>query len=158
MVTDCDGVLTDGCAWYSDSGEAMKRFSLRDGMGVERLRKLAGIETAIITGESTLTVKRRAEKLRIQNLFQGISDKGECLTQLASQLGLELNEIAYIGDDVNDLSAIKLCGLSAAPADAFEGITQTVDYLTQRKGGDGAFREFAELIIHSQTEKTDSNE
>lgn len=158
VVTDCDGVLTDGCAWYSDAGEAMKRFSLRDGMGVERLRKLAGIETAIITGENTQSVRRRAEKLNIKYLYQGISDKSECLTDLASKLGLALSEIAYIGDDVNDLPAIDICGFSGAPSDAFEDITEKVDYITLRSGGNGAFREFAEFIIKAQIENKDSDE
>jgi len=153
LVTDCDGVLTDGCAWYDSSGEAMKRFSMRDGMGVERLRKIASIETAIITGENSMAVKRRAEKLGITLLFQGIDDKGACLQLLARQLGLKLVEIAYIGDDVNDLPAIKLAGLTAAPADAFEGVVPFVDYITLRTGGNGAFREFAELIIESKNQK-----
>lgn len=150
VATDCDGVLTDGCAWYSDAGEALKRFSLRDGMGVERLRKLANIETAIITGENSPIVRRRAEKLGIRLVFQGIDNKGECLQMLARQQGLKLAEVAYIGDDVNDLPAIELCGFSAAPADAFETVAPVVDYITLRTGGNGAFREFAELIINAK--------
>lgn len=147
LFTDVDGVLTDGGVYYSDQGEAMKKFSLRDGMGVERLRKLTGIQIGIITGENSPIVQRRAEKLKITELHLGIKDKEALLTDRAKTLGLEWDEIAYIGDDLNDLAVMKRVGFCAAPADAEEDIIEIAHYTCKRKGGEGAFREFCELLI-----------
>src|ERR1051326_366135 len=102
LLTDVDGVLTDNGVYYSEQGEVMKRFSIRDGMGVERLRKLAGVETGIVTGELSPSVARRAEKLQITELHLGIKDKPGRLHELMERKGITWEEIAYIGDDVND--------------------------------------------------------
>jgi 3-deoxy-D-manno-octulosonate 8-phosphate phosphatase (KDO 8-P phosphatase) len=148
VLTDCDGVLTDGAVWVSERGEAMKRFSLRDGMGVERLRD-AGIATAIVTRERSPIVARRADKLQVA-LHEGIRDKGAALPRLLAASGVRLDQAAYIGDDVNDLEAILDLsgeGLTAAPADAFAAVTAAVHYRCTTRGGDGAFREFAEWML-----------
>ncbi len=147
VITDCDGVLTDAGCYYDANGELLKRFSLRDGMGVERLRNELNIETAIMTGENSEPVKRRAEKLKIEELYLFIKDKEACLGDFIKKHELSLEEIAYIGDDYNDLKVIELAGLSACPNDAVEKIKQVSDYICVTRGGYGAFREFAELII-----------
>lgn len=147
LFTDVDGVLTDAGVYYSDTGEALKKFSLRDGMGVERLRKLTEVQIGIITGEQSDIVKRRAEKLKIEELHLGIKDKLSLLKERAKSIGIALEEVAYIGDDMNDLEVIEQVGLAAAPADAVEEIKDRVHYTCRAKGGEGAFREFCELII-----------
>jgi 3-deoxy-D-manno-octulosonate 8-phosphate phosphatase (KDO 8-P phosphatase) len=153
LITDVDGVLTDAGVYYSSEGEQLKRFSIRDGMGVERLHNICDVETAIITGETSGSVVKRAEKLKISKLFLGIKQKEPVLFEILSQYNLEAQEVAYIGDDVNDMEVMRHCGLKAAPADAMEQIKTMVDYVTKNNGGHGAFREFAELIIHAKTKK-----
>jgi len=151
LITDCDGVLTDGGVYYGANGEENKKFNMRDGMGVERLRKLAGIETAIITGEKSPSVVARAEKLNITELHLFAKNKPEVLREIMIRLELKAEEVAYIGDDYNDAEVLKMVGLSAAPADALPGIRNMVDYVCHNNGGDACFREFSELIIEAQT-------
>ncbi|MGE5680073.1 MAG: KdsC family phosphatase [Bacillota bacterium] len=150
VLTDSDGVLTDTGVYYSESGEAMKRFSIRDGMGVERLKRLTGISTGIITGENSEAVKRRAEKLDIFDLYLYCKDKAAELKKILLEKKLDSHEIAYIGDDVNDLEIISKAGLSACPNDAVIEVKEVVDFICENKGGNGAFREFAELIISAK--------
>ncbi len=147
LLTDVDGVLTDNGVFYGEGGEVLKRFSIRDGMGVERLRKLAGIETGIITGEMSPSVARRAEKLHITELHLGIKDKLGRLNEIMERLGIGWEAIAYIGDDVNDLEVLEKAGISACPADAMEQVSGIVHYHCVERGGYGAFREFAEWLI-----------
>lgn len=147
LLTDCDGVLTDGGVYYSANGEELKKFNLRDGMGVERLRKLCNIDTGIITGENSAIVSRRGEKLQMKHVYLGIKDKKQRLGEILLENSLTVEEIAYIGDDMNDLEVIQKAGLTAAPADAVSLIKQSVHYICSAKGGEGAFREFAEWII-----------
>lgn len=151
LLTDCDGVLTDNGVYYSARGEEMKRFSFRDGMGVERLRKLAQIETGIITGEDSEIVKQRADKLKIEEYYPGVKDKFSKVKELCKQWNITLDEIAYIGDDVNDYEIMKLVGLTACPCDAFTSIQEIANIVTESKGGQGAFRDFAEILIHFNT-------
>jgi 3-deoxy-D-manno-octulosonate 8-phosphate phosphatase (KDO 8-P phosphatase) len=149
VLSDIDGVLTDGGVYYSARGEELKRFSLRDGMGVERLRN-AGIATAFITREHSPIVARRAEKLGIEQVLLGIKDKGAAVAELAQKSGLAPGELAYIGDDVNDLEAIEFVaaeGLTAAPHDALPAVIEAVQYRCRAEGGHGAFRDFAEWIL-----------
>lgn len=151
LITDCDGVLTDAGVFYTAHGEEMKRFSLRDGMGVERLRKLAKVEVGIVTGENSLPVARRASKLDITELHLGCKDKVRNLLSIAEKNGLRLDEIAFIGDDMNDEAVMQMVGLSGCPADAMQEIKNIADYCCRNYGGHGAFREFAELIISAKT-------
>lgn len=151
LLTDCDGVLTDAGVYYSEHGEEMKRFSMRDGMGVERLRKLAKVEVGIITGENSLPVARRASKLQITELHLGCKNKLSTLRHIADSYQLGLAEIAFIGDDMNDEAVLQLVGLSACPADAMQEIKDIADYRCRNYGGHGAFREFAEFIIKAKT-------
>jgi 3-deoxy-D-manno-octulosonate 8-phosphate phosphatase (KDO 8-P phosphatase) len=147
VLTDNDGVLTDTGVFYSDQGEMLKRFSIRDGMGVERLRSILKIETGIITGELSGSVKMRAEKLQIKELYLGAKDKSSLLKEILTKNNLKGENIAFIGDDVNDIELIKIVGLTASPSDGMLDVRNIVDYVCEEKGGHGAFREFAELII-----------
>ena len=147
VLTDNDGVLTDTGVYYSEKGEELKRFSIRDGMGVERLKKLVNIKTVIITGELSGSVKKRAEKLKIDEFYLGAKVKESLLVEILNNNNLKPENIAFIGDDVNDIKLIKTVGLTAAPSDAMQDILEIVDYICEHKGGNGAFREFAELLI-----------
>jgi YrbI family 3-deoxy-D-manno-octulosonate 8-phosphate phosphatase len=147
ILTDVDGVLTDTGIYYSNDGEALKRFSIRDGMGVERLRKYAGIETVIITGENSGAVKSRAEKLKITEFYLGVKNKEEVLEIIKKKNNVEKENIAYIGDDSNDYEIMQLVGFTATPADGMSFIKEISDYVCETKAGYGAFREFAELIL-----------
>jgi 3-deoxy-D-manno-octulosonate 8-phosphate phosphatase (KDO 8-P phosphatase) len=151
LLTDCDGVLTDAGVYYGEAGEVLKKFNIRDGMGVERLRNLTGIETGIITGELSPSVAKRAEKLKITQLYLGIKDKPAVLRHVMSSLDLQGSQIAYIGDDANDLEIMDLVGFTASPADGLWFVREKVDYVCQAEGGKGCFREFAELIISVQS-------
>jgi 3-deoxy-D-manno-octulosonate 8-phosphate phosphatase (KDO 8-P phosphatase) len=149
VLTDSDGVLTDCGVYYSDAGEALRRFSVRDGMGVERLRD-AGVATAIITRERSGAVERRAAKLQLPHLFLGVRDKAAQLPAVLAATGLGLDALAYIGDDVNDLeimAAIGERGLTAAPADAMPEVRAACHHLCAARGGHGAFRDFAEWLL-----------
>ena len=152
VLTDSDGVLTDTGVYYGESGEAFKRFSIRDGMGVERLRD-RGVETAIMTGETSGSVRTRAEKLRMRHLYLGVKDKRARLAAVLEETGLTPGEIAYIGDDVNDLgimAAIAPHGITAAPGDAVAEVARTVHFRCTARGGCGAFREFAEWLLSNR--------
>ena len=151
VLTDCDGVLTDAGVYYSSQGEEMKRFSIRDGMGVERLRKLIDVPTGIITGETSGSVVRRAEKLKIKELHLGIKDKPPVFQDILQRHNLKAEEVAYIGDDVNDLEVLRMAGFAACPADALPAVRNCVHYVCKSPGGHGAFRELAELIIDSRS-------
>lgn len=147
VLTDCDGVLTDTGVYYAETGEVMKRFSIRDGMGIERLRNLVNIETGIITGEVSGSVKSRANKLKIKELHLGIKNKVEVLKKILKRKKLRTENIAFIGDDMNDFEIMKIVGLAACPQDALDDIKKISHYVCKNRGGYGAFREFAELII-----------
>jgi len=153
VLTDCDGVLTDTGVYYSNRGEEMKKFSIRDGMGVERLRKLLDIETGIITGEVSGSVKMRAKKLGIKELHLGVKNKVLVLNKMLRQKNLIPENIAFIGDDVNDLEIMNHVGLTACPFDAIEEVKNLSDYVCVNRGGNGAFREFAELIIKTNLKR-----
>ena len=150
FATDVDGVLTDAGMYYSESGDELKKFNTRDGMGIKLLQK-AGLTTAIITQESTKLVTRRGQKLAIPEVHQGVYDKLAVLRGLADRYGWTMKQVAYMGDDVNDLEALKAAGLSAAPADAVPSVLAAVRYRCRKKGGEGAVREVADMIISAQT-------
>lgn len=150
VLTDVDGVLTDGGVYYSARGEEMKRFNIRDGMGVERLLNV-GVACGIVTGELSESVKRRAEKLHISELHLGVKDKLPCVEAIARRLDLPLERIAYIGDDVNDLAVLERVGLAACPADALQLVRDKVALVCRAPGGFGAFRELAEFILTAKS-------
>lgn len=146
VITDIDGVWTDGGMYYTAQGDAMKKFSVRDGWGVAMLR-LHGIETVIMTGENMEIVTQRARKLRIGHCYLGVENKLRLAERLCGELHISLRDIAFIGDDINDLPLLRSVGFSAAPAGASDYIQREVHYVTNTPGGRGAFREFVEKIL-----------
>ena len=149
FATDVDGVLTDAGMYYSESGDEWKKFNTRDGMGIKLLQR-AGLVTAIVTQERTRLVARRAEKLAIPELHQGIMHKLTVVREMAERHGLTLRQVAYIGDDVNDIETLKAVGFSASPADGLPQVLRVVDYVCRKNGGEGAVREIAEMILAAQ--------
>jgi len=147
VLTDCDGVLTDGAVYCSSRGEELLRFSRRDGMGVERLRGAGDLVVGLVSREASPIVEARARKLGLDEVHCRVTDKRAAIAAIAARRGLSLEEVAYIGDDVNDLDALRAVGLSAAPADAEAEVLACVDVVTDRRGGHGAFRDLAELIL-----------
>lgn len=146
VITDIDGVWTDGGMYYDQTGNEWKKFNTSDSAGVLFLN-LLNIPFAIITGEDTEIVKRRAEKLKVKHLFMGVKDKIAVATKLCEELEITLDEVAYIGDDINDILLLEKVGISAAPGNAPTYIKNKVDFVTKTKGGEGAFREFVECIF-----------
>jgi YrbI family 3-deoxy-D-manno-octulosonate 8-phosphate phosphatase len=148
LCVDVDGVLTDAGMYYGPDGEVLKRFNTRDGMGLERVRQ-AGVAVAIISGEDSAIVHARAAKLKIDDVFCGASDKRVAIAELCLRHGLRLEQVAFIGDDLNDLGALACVGFPCAVADAAPEVKAAAAYVTQRRGGDGAVREVCELLIQA---------
>ncbi len=149
FATDVDGVLTDAGLYYSESGDEWKKFNARDGMGMKLLQQ-AGIIVSIVTQERTKLVARRAENLAISEVHQGVMDKLTLVRAMAVRYGLTLEQVAYIGDDINDFETLKAVGFSAAPADGVPQVLAAVDYVCLKKGGKGAVREMIEMILQAQ--------
>jgi 3-deoxy-D-manno-octulosonate 8-phosphate phosphatase (KDO 8-P phosphatase) len=147
LVMDVDGTLTDGCIYIGAEGEVMKAFHVQDGYAIAHLLPKLGITPVIITGRSSRIVEKRASELKITHLHQGISDKLAKLKEVAAQLGVSSDEIAYIGDDLNDLDCIRYCGHTACPADAVPEVLRSVDYICKRNGGRGAVREYISTLL-----------
>jgi 3-deoxy-D-manno-octulosonate 8-phosphate phosphatase (KDO 8-P phosphatase) len=151
VAMDADGVLTDAGMYYTASGDELKKFNTRDGMGVALVRE-AGLKTAILTRESTRLVERRGAKMRIDHVFIGVTDKLTCMRDLVSELGLTLEQVAYIGDDVNDFELLCHVGLAVAVRDASRLPKSVAHLITEAKGGEGAVRELCEIILEAQRE------
>lgn len=149
VATDCDGVLTDGGMYYTAQGDIMKRFHVLDGVGFELLKE-AGMKTAILTAEKNPLLQKRADKLKVDYLYTGSKDKLGLLKALCDELGIGLEEAAYIGDDIFDVPAIEACGFGAVPSSAFPDIRKSADYVTERGGGEGAFREMVNVILQER--------
>ena len=152
VLTDVDGVLTDGGRYYSKKGEELKKFHVRDGMGVNLLLR-NGIKTAIISKEKSSIVKSWAKEMNISVIYSGIIQKEKKLSEICKNFTLKKNEIAFIGDDVNDLELLRLVGFSAIPGDGIPNAKKIVDYVCYSEGGKGAFREIADLILSIQFPK-----
>jgi YrbI family 3-deoxy-D-manno-octulosonate 8-phosphate phosphatase len=152
FATDVDGVLTDAGMYYGESGEELKKFHTRDGMGI-KLLQAQGLITAIITMENTKIVARRGEKLGIPEVFQGAKDKVVVLCHLSEKYGIPFGQMAYMGDDVNDVEALKTVGYAAAPADCVEQVRQVVHYVCKKNGGEGAVREVIDKILAAKGAK-----
>ena len=149
VATDIDGVWTDARMYVTPKGDWMKAFSTYDGMAVSMLQK-KGIIVAILTGENTDIVLARAKKLKIEEVYQNEHEKLKRLIYLTKKYKISMKEIAYIGDDINDLEALKAAGLSALSANSPIQDQFTPNYITKRNGGQGAFREFSDLILNAQ--------
>lgn len=146
LVLDADGVLTDGKIYFNDRGEEMKAFDSKDGHGIKLMMR-AGLHVAIITGRSSKALEHRAGELGITHIIQSAKDKRAAIHELAASIGCAPNEMAYMGDDIVDLPAMILCGLTFAPADAMEMVKSQVDHVTERSGGCGAVREAIEILL-----------
>jgi 3-deoxy-D-manno-octulosonate 8-phosphate phosphatase (KDO 8-P phosphatase) len=149
IIMDVDGTLTDGTLFVLPDGEEVKSYNVRDGLGI-MLAQLAGIKTAIITGKTSKSLEKRVEKLRIDELHQGILDKKPVLDAILRKHHLTAKEVAYIGDDLGDLEVIRSVGLAAAVADAHPVIKKHSHFVCRRSGGKGAVREFIEFVLESQ--------
>lgn len=148
VLTDVDGVLTDGGMFYSEHGEIIKKFNTKDGMGIELLKKI-GIDTIFITKENSKISKNRAKKLNVK-IFLGIQNKEKKLKDISEMYKIKPQSIAYIGDDVNDIPIMKLIGFSATPKDGVYEVKRVADYICKNFGGQGAFREFVDIIIKNK--------
>ena len=149
LALDVDGVLTDGSLYIGGEGEICKSFNAKDGLGIScALRN--GVQVAIITGRRSAIIHRRAEELGITLLREGVNDKYAELQQLAQELEMERNAIAYMGDDLNDLPAFQAAGVAFAPADAVPEVAAAADFVMQRRGGAGAVREAIEMLLRAQ--------
>lgn len=146
ILTDIDGVWTDGSMYYTENGDEIKRFHTYDSAGV-LLAHLHSIPVGIITGETTKMVERRAAKLKVDYLFQGIKDKLTVVKGLCDELGITLSDVAYIGDDLNDVEVLRSVGITGVPASAPEYIKVFANVKLSKKGGEGAFREFVEKVL-----------
>lgn len=154
LVMDVDGTLTDGRIYIGASGEVMKAFDVKDGYGIAHLEE-HGITPVIITGRKSEIVQRRAEELNIRELYQGVNDKLAQLKNIEAMYQLNPDEIAYIGDDLNDLDCIRHCGITACPQDALPCVKSQVSHICQQDGGRGAVREFISYILAENERKTD---
>lgn len=149
LALDVDGVLTDGRIYYGSSGEELKAFNIKDGLGIKLLQR-DGIEVAIITGRQSAVVQRRAAELGVKDVIQGQENKLAGLRVLCDQKGLALQECAYMGDDLPDLAAIRAAGLGLSVADAVFTVREAADWISQAAGGEGAVREACERILEAR--------
>jgi 3-deoxy-D-manno-octulosonate 8-phosphate phosphatase (KDO 8-P phosphatase) len=149
LLMDCDGVLTDGRVWLFENGEEQKGFHTRDGLGIGLLHR-AGLRSGIISGRTSAAVQQRAQGLGMSFVIQGCEDKQKAFAEILEQAGVENLEVAYIGDDLNDIPLMVLSGLGVAVADASPETREHAHYVTITAGGFGAVREVVELILKSQ--------
>lgn len=147
LIMDVDGTLTDGKIYISDSGELFKAFSVKDGYAIVYAKK-HGVEPIIITSRESKITELRCKELGIKYLFQGVADKLSILNEIMMKLGISNENVAYIGDDMNDLECMRMCGYTACPFDAVDDIKKAVNYVCKAKGGCGAVREFIETFIN----------
>jgi len=149
LVLDVDGVMTDGGMYYTEAGDQFKKFDTKDGMGI-KLAMQQGIEVAFLSsGSNARIINDRAATLGVQRVHAGWGEKLEILNRWCNESGIELKDVAYVGDDVNDMACIGAVGLSACPADAVDAVKNAVTHILTRKGGDGCVREFidAHLLV-----------
>lgn len=149
LLTDIDGVLTDGGMYYTEDGMVMKKFFVRDGMGTTLLHK-AGLQTGIISTDVSPIAKTRAERLKMDFVYTGIWEKDKTLDEICAQAKVTIENVAFIGDDVNDLAILKKVGFAACPKDASDEVKKLAHYICKKKGGNGAYREVADLILKNQ--------
>ncbi len=155
IALDVDGVLTDGGVWWGPDGQEWKRFCFADIMGVSLARK-AGFTVALISGEDSPLVDRFATKLGIGHVEKNCKDKATALRRFAETAALALSEICFMGDDVNDLPAMKLAGLAAAPANAQPAVRQVAAFVAHSNGGNGAVRELVDALLQARVEQAEA--
>lgn len=153
LSLDLDGVLTDGGLYYTAQGDELRKFNVRDGLGI-KLAQAAGFEIAILTASDIPAITQRGRKLGISNVVTGVTDKLGAMTGLAARLGLNFTEIAHIADDLNDLDLLDRVGVPMAVADAAPAVKRKAIYVTKKPGGAGAVREVCELLIGLTAKKS----
>ena len=153
VITDVDGVLTDGGMFYSHEGDIMKKFHTRDGMGVTLLRK-HGVDTIIVTKEKNPIIIQWYKKMKVKKLYDGILDKGEILNEICKKFNVIPEQVCYIGDDINDIGLLEKVGFSVVPNDGIMDAKKICDYVTDVKGGRGVLREVADMILDVQKVKS----
>ena len=149
VLTDVDGVLTDGGMYYSEKGEALKKFNTRDGMGVELLLQNK-IKTIFISRENSKITKSRAKKVKAIQVLSGIKNKENELIKICKKFSIKPENIAYVGDDINDIAIMNKIGFSCAPSDCNDKVKTIADYICSKKGENGAFRELVDLILSTK--------
>ncbi|PIE71641.1 MAG: phenylphosphate carboxylase subunit delta [Deltaproteobacteria bacterium] len=146
LLLDVDGVLTDGSLLFSEAGETIKRFHVRDGLGIRMLQE-AGIAVGVITGRKSAAVAARCQDLGITRVYQGVKDKAALIPELENATGVPATDMAFLGDDLIDMAIMKQVGFSAAVADAHPRVRRTANWVTRLPGGHGAVRELAEALL-----------
>ncbi|MFW6438162.1 MAG: KdsC family phosphatase [Armatimonadota bacterium] len=150
LMLDLDGVLTDGGMYFDASGQAMKRFDVKDGLGLVRLADM-DFPTAVVSGDHSAISAARCDVLRIKYVVLGRMDKETAVKELLEETGFSAESVVYVGDDISDLPAMHMVGLGVAPADAVDVVREQADWVTQRPGGHGAVREICDAIIEQLT-------
>ena len=146
LSLDTDGVLTDGGIYFTDSGEELRKFNVKDGVGIKRLRE-AGVKIAIITSSSTPSIAHRGRRLGVDFIFLDCEDKLSTLISICDEMKIDLDQVGHLGDDLNDIPVLNAVGCPMAVADAVESVLATVSYVTKKDGGEGAVREISDLIV-----------
>ena len=149
FIADVDGTMTDGRINVSESGEAFKSFNVKDGYGIGVILSRYNIIPVIITGRSSDIVDRRAKELKIVEVYQGVKNKNDVLSDLCAKYRCNLSEVAFIGDDLPDLECMKKCGISGCPADAVDPVKSISNFVSTKNGGDGAVREFIDWLTEN---------
>lgn len=146
LSCDVDGVMTDGGLYYTETGDVMRKYNVKDGMGLEMIRQ-AGFEVCIISASQTPAITMRGAKLKVRHTHTGVEDKLTTLKAICTELGIGLDQVAHIADDVNDLPVLRAVGCPLTVADAVESVKAVALYRTEKKGGDGAVREVCDLLL-----------
>jgi 3-deoxy-D-manno-octulosonate 8-phosphate phosphatase (KDO 8-P phosphatase) len=149
LSLDTDGVLTDGGLYYTDDGEELRKFNVKDGLGIQRVQA-AGVKVAIITSSSTPSIAHRGRRLGVDYVFLDCEDKLATLVRICDEMGIDLDQVGHVGDDLNDLPVFGAVGCPMAVADATDKALTSVLFVTKKKGGDGAVREICDLIVSIQ--------
>ena len=149
LSLDTDGVLTDGGLYYTDDGEELRKFNVKDGLGIQRVQA-AGVKVAIITASSTPSIAHRGRRLGVDYVLLDCEDKLATLVRICDEMGIDLNQVGHVGDDLNDLAVFGAVGCPMAVADATDEALTSVLFVTKKKGGDGAVREICDLIVSIQ--------
>lgn len=149
IILDVDGTLTDGKVYYSSGGEEYKAFNIKDGLAIAAFSKI-GIHIVVLTGRKSEIVVRRMKELGVLDVFQGVGDKKRYLEDYMDSYHIDSSEVCYVGDDINDLGAMRLCGFKACPADACHEIKREADFVSQYAGGDRAVRDILEMIAKKE--------
>ena len=149
LSLDTDGVLTDGGIYFSDEGEQLRRFNVKDGMGMKLIQTI-GVRIIIITASSTPSIEHRATALGVDKVYLGVEDKKRKIVEICAELGLSLDQVAHIGDDLNDIPVMNVVGFPITVADAMENVLEIAQFVTEKKGGEGAVREVCDLMISAK--------